>query len=249
VRRIARAGVVGLAAASRRIAELRAAGSLRVHGGASSAALELPGDAEAVFAARAGRRASRRASDGRAPRCALRTGERRAGRFGRASAGRRTGERRAARFGQPSARGARRVRLAWGRDARRRRRGVVKLSLRLIRSIAAWLFLDGFSTSVARFFDVPRSEVAFGEQPIVRRAQQPQIVDRFASATRPRSLMMDLKKRLRRASATIGPLIAALQAVSLDDLTQHRTRDVTAPSQRWRVLLFFPRNTPRLGQR
>ena len=164
-------------------------------------------------------------------------------------AGRRTGERRAARFGQPSARGARRVRLAWGRDARRRRRGVVKLSLRLIRSIAAWLFLDGFSTSVARFFDVPRSEVAFGEQPIVRRAQQPQIVDRFASATRPRSLMMDLKKRLRRASATIGPLIAALQAVSLDDLTQHRTRDVTAPSQRWRVLLFFPRNTPRLGQR
>jgi hypothetical protein len=74
------------------------------------------------------------------------------------------------------------------------------------------------STRVASALDSARhvasSELSLGEQTIVRRTDEPQIVERVGPSPRPSRLMMNLQKGLCPAGATVITNEAAPRAIS-----------------------------------
>jgi hypothetical protein len=73
-----------------------------------------------------------------------------------------------------------------------------------------------------------RAEISLGQQTIVKCAEQAQILRYRGSAARPRLLVVDLKKRARRATTTGVTHIAAAQAIARCDLALDSVRDVLA---------------------
>ncbi|HWZ89214.1 MAG TPA: hypothetical protein VNW92_10200 [Polyangiaceae bacterium] len=72
------------------------------------------------------------------------------------------------------------------------------------------------------------AEIALAEQSIVRGAQHGEIVDRFATAPRPRVYVVDLNEFARRAAPPVVPDERAPQTVSRDDLPHRVVGDVPA---------------------
>jgi hypothetical protein len=72
------------------------------------------------------------------------------------------------------------------------------------------------------------AEISLGQQTIMDGAEQAQISDYRGPATRPRLLVVDLKKRARRTPATAVAHVAAAQAIARCDVALDGVRDVLA---------------------
>ena len=72
------------------------------------------------------------------------------------------------------------------------------------------------------------AEVSLRQQVIMEGAEQAQILRYRGPATRPRLLVVDLKKRARRTAATALAHEGAAQAIARCDLALNGVRDVLA---------------------
>jgi hypothetical protein len=76
--------------------------------------------------------------------------------------------------------------------------------------------------------NVGSAEISFRQQTVMDDAEQSQIFRYRGPATRPRRLVVDLKKRARRTTASALAQIGAPQAVGRCDLALNGVRDVLA---------------------
>ena len=74
--------------------------------------------------------------------------------------------------------------------------------------------------------DVHNPKFLFGQQSVVRGAEQAKIVRRVLPTTCPGLLVVELKKRARRATAAVGADEGAALVIARDDLTNNRIGNV-----------------------
>jgi hypothetical protein len=86
----------------------------------------------------------------------------------------------------------------------------------------------GRASTLNSALDQLSAEIPLGEQPVVRGAQDAEIVDRFATAARPRIVVVDLNELARRAALPVAAHERAPQTVSRDDLPHRVVRNVPA---------------------
>ena len=72
------------------------------------------------------------------------------------------------------------------------------------------------------------AEISLRQQAIMHGTEQAQILQYRGSATRPRLVVVDLKKRPRRTAATAFAHVGAAEAIARCDLALDGVRDVLA---------------------
>jgi hypothetical protein len=79
-------------------------------------------------------------------------------------------------------------------------------------------------TSADRYF----SEFAFGEELVVRSAQDSQILERVGAALCPCNLVIEFEKGRRAATFPVGRDVTTAKAIASDNLPSHFVRDVAS---------------------